>query len=59
MKKTLLTICLLAGLALCQGCAPISGFSLVAGAADSLSFRAEAELIQTIKEQHTTWHSEQ
>ena len=62
MKKLMLTICLLAGMVLCQGCSAGSVLSLRAMAADRLTPRGEQQLIQTIKEAHDTrkvgWHVE-
>lgn len=56
MKKLVMLLVVLVFVYVGSGCAPISGFSFVAGAADSLSFRAERELIQHIKTEHKVWH---
>jgi hypothetical protein len=42
-------------MSLVQGCAAVSVISL---AADSLSYKAQERFMQTIEEEHKTWHDE-
>jgi len=56
-KKFVVLLIMLAGMLMVQGCAVGSGVSIFALSASGLSYAAEQELIENIRNEHETWHA--